>query len=290
MDKSERPVLVAVFLAMVALISLAAVVPDARRCPPGTRCPAAGAPPRRVSSTSGLSATAHTDTSPGGSGTTRRRPAGRARQPCRHRHPPGRCRTARRASSATAGSWSPTTAPPRPARSASWARPAPTRCSAGVHRAAAAVRPQAPAGAGRLRADRHHRGPLRRPGPRLLPRHRRAPRCRSTSTPRTATTRCCCSTSSPAAPTSSPSPSAGPGRSRTRTSASRSTRSGGWASTASRAPGSARSAPSEVNRVSAWLRDLVARNALPAEAVRAAPVPHRHDRPHRRASSRAAGW
>ena len=70
MDKSERPVLVAVFVAMVALISLAAVVPDASSLPAWGAMPASGSSATTVSSTSGLSGTAHTDTSPGGSGTT----------------------------------------------------------------------------------------------------------------------------------------------------------------------------------------------------------------------------
>ncbi len=70
MDKSERPVLVATFLAMVALISLAAAVPDASLLPAWGAMPDAGSTATTVSSTSGRSATAHTDTSPGGSGTT----------------------------------------------------------------------------------------------------------------------------------------------------------------------------------------------------------------------------
>ena len=70
MDKSERPVLVAVFVAMVALISLAAVVPDASSLPAWGAMPASGSSATTVSSTSGLSGTAHTDTSRGGSGTT----------------------------------------------------------------------------------------------------------------------------------------------------------------------------------------------------------------------------
>jgi hypothetical protein len=70
MDKSERPVLVAVFLAMVALITLAAAVPDATSLPAWDAMPASGSTATTASSTSGLTATAHTDTTPGGSGTT----------------------------------------------------------------------------------------------------------------------------------------------------------------------------------------------------------------------------
>jgi hypothetical protein len=69
MDKSERPVLVAVFLAMVALICMAAAVPDASALPAWGAMPDSGSTATTVSSTSGVSATAHTDTSPGG-GTT----------------------------------------------------------------------------------------------------------------------------------------------------------------------------------------------------------------------------
>ncbi len=69
MDKSERPVLVAVFVAMVVLIGLAAVVPDPSDLPAWGAMPDSGSTATTVSSTSGLSATAHTDTSPGG-GTT----------------------------------------------------------------------------------------------------------------------------------------------------------------------------------------------------------------------------
>jgi hypothetical protein len=69
MDKSERPVLVTTFLAMVALISLAAAVPDSSSLPAWGAMPDSGGRATHVSSTSGLSATAHTDASPGG-GTT----------------------------------------------------------------------------------------------------------------------------------------------------------------------------------------------------------------------------
>jgi hypothetical protein len=68
MDKSERPVLVAVLVAMVALISLAAVVPDATSLPAWGAMPESGSI-ATVSSTSGVSGTAHADSSPGG-GTT----------------------------------------------------------------------------------------------------------------------------------------------------------------------------------------------------------------------------
>jgi hypothetical protein len=70
MDKFERPVLVTVLVAMVALISLAAVVPDASSLPAWDAMRGSGSTATTVSSTSGLSATAHTDTSPGGIGTT----------------------------------------------------------------------------------------------------------------------------------------------------------------------------------------------------------------------------
>ena len=70
MDKSERPALVGVVLAMVALIGLAAVVPDVSSLPAWGAMPSAGSTATTVSSTSGLSATAHTDSTPGGSGTT----------------------------------------------------------------------------------------------------------------------------------------------------------------------------------------------------------------------------
>jgi hypothetical protein len=70
MDKSERPVLVAILVAMVALISMAAVVPDSSPLPAWGAMPDSGSKATTVFSTSGVSATAHTDTSPGGSGTT----------------------------------------------------------------------------------------------------------------------------------------------------------------------------------------------------------------------------
>jgi hypothetical protein len=64
-DKSERTVLVAVFLAMAGLISVAAVVPDAEALPAWGAMSGSGT---SVVSTSGLSATAHTTT--GQDGTT----------------------------------------------------------------------------------------------------------------------------------------------------------------------------------------------------------------------------
>jgi hypothetical protein len=70
MDKSERPVLVAILVAMVALISMAAVVPDSSSLPAWGAMPDSGSKATTVFSTSGVSATAHTDTSPGGTGTT----------------------------------------------------------------------------------------------------------------------------------------------------------------------------------------------------------------------------
>ncbi len=63
MEKSERPALVAVFLALVALISLAAVVPDAQSLPAWGAMPDTGT---TAASTSGLTQTAHTTTAPGG--------------------------------------------------------------------------------------------------------------------------------------------------------------------------------------------------------------------------------
>ncbi len=67
MEKSDRPALVAVFLAMVALISMAAVVPDAQALPAWDAMPEHGT---AVDSTSGLSATAHTSTTQGGTTVT----------------------------------------------------------------------------------------------------------------------------------------------------------------------------------------------------------------------------
>ena len=80
MDKSARPVLVVVFLAMVALVTLAAAVPDATTLPAWGAMPDSGSRATTASSTSGLSATAHTDTSPGG-GTTVVEPQGETVQP-----------------------------------------------------------------------------------------------------------------------------------------------------------------------------------------------------------------
>lgn len=78
-DTSDRPVLVAVLLAMAALIGLAAVVPDAADLPAWGAMPESGSTATTVTSTSGLSATAHTDT---GSGTTVVEPqAGQSAQP-----------------------------------------------------------------------------------------------------------------------------------------------------------------------------------------------------------------
>ena len=78
MEKSERPVLVAVFLAMAGLITLAAVVPDATNLPAWGAMPSSGSTATHVSSASGVSATAHTDTTPGG-GTTVVNPQGGAK-------------------------------------------------------------------------------------------------------------------------------------------------------------------------------------------------------------------
>lgn len=74
MDKSARPALTGVLVAMVALIGLAAVVPDVSTRPAWGAMPGAGATATTVSSTSGLSATAHT----GPSGTTVTDPSGGA--------------------------------------------------------------------------------------------------------------------------------------------------------------------------------------------------------------------
>jgi hypothetical protein len=81
MDKSERPrsertALVGVFLAMAALIALAAVVPDMSTLPAWGAMPGAGTTAVTVSSTSALSVTAHTDATPGGTGTTVTDPQG----------------------------------------------------------------------------------------------------------------------------------------------------------------------------------------------------------------------
>jgi hypothetical protein len=76
MDKSARAVLVAVFVAMVALIVTAAAVPDDRHLPAWDALPRNGAQAATVSSPSGLSATAHTDNSLGGSGTPAAPPPG----------------------------------------------------------------------------------------------------------------------------------------------------------------------------------------------------------------------
>ncbi|MDX6375057.1 MAG: hypothetical protein QOD98_4045 [Nocardioidaceae bacterium] len=76
MDNSERPVLVAVGLAMVALIGMAAVVPDASALPAWDAMPASGSTATTVSSTSGLSATAHTVTTADGGETTVTDPQG----------------------------------------------------------------------------------------------------------------------------------------------------------------------------------------------------------------------
>jgi hypothetical protein len=69
MDNSERPVLVAVLVAMVALIGVAAVVPDASNLPAWGAMPDSSRSAVTVSSMSGFSATAHTDAT-GGGGTT----------------------------------------------------------------------------------------------------------------------------------------------------------------------------------------------------------------------------
>ena len=66
MDNSERSVLVAVFLAMVGLIGMAAVVPDAQNLPAWGAVPESGT---TVASTSALTDTAHATTAEGG-GTT----------------------------------------------------------------------------------------------------------------------------------------------------------------------------------------------------------------------------
>jgi hypothetical protein len=76
MNKSERPVLVAVFLAMIVLITLAGAVPDSAQLPAWGAMPGAGSSATTVSSSSGLSATAHAETAPDGSGTTVTDPQG----------------------------------------------------------------------------------------------------------------------------------------------------------------------------------------------------------------------
>jgi len=70
MDSSERPVLVGVLLVMVALIAIAAVVPDASSLSAWGAMRGSDDRAITVASSSGLSATAHTNTSRGGAGTT----------------------------------------------------------------------------------------------------------------------------------------------------------------------------------------------------------------------------
>ena len=60
MDKSERPALVACLLAMAVLITIAAAVPDSSSLPAWGATPSGGERAVAVSSTSGVSATGHT--------------------------------------------------------------------------------------------------------------------------------------------------------------------------------------------------------------------------------------
>ena len=72
-DRSERPVLVSVLLVMVALITVAAVVPDAQTLPAWEAMPDTGSRATTVSSSSALTATGHAGgaaNGSGGSGTT----------------------------------------------------------------------------------------------------------------------------------------------------------------------------------------------------------------------------
>ena len=159
MDKSERPVLVAVFLAMVALISLAAAVPDA------SSLPAWGAMPdtrehghHRLLDVRSLGHRAHGHL---------------ARRQWHHR-----CRPAERAGgAATAAAPAPTQTLPNGATKifgdgrflvayygtaetgalGVLGETSPDAMQRRVHRAAKPFARDAPAGAGRLRADRQHR-------------------------------------------------------------------------------------------------------------------------------------
>jgi hypothetical protein len=69
-DTSERPVLLAVLVVMVALIGIAAVVPDASTLPAWGAMPSGGDRAITVSSSSGVSATGRTGSSPDGGGST----------------------------------------------------------------------------------------------------------------------------------------------------------------------------------------------------------------------------
>src|SRR4026209_1562262 len=64
MGKSDRPVLVAILVAMVALISMAAVVPDSSPLPAWGAMPDSGSKATTVFSTSGGAATPPPDTPP----------------------------------------------------------------------------------------------------------------------------------------------------------------------------------------------------------------------------------
>ena len=70
LEKSGRPILVAAFLVMTVLIAIAAVVPDVSTLPAWGAMPDAGSRATTVSSSSALSATAHTDTTADGADTT----------------------------------------------------------------------------------------------------------------------------------------------------------------------------------------------------------------------------
>ena len=173
MDKSERPALVAVFLAMVALIGLAAAVPDAAnlpawgampdsgsRPPPSPRRPDARPPRTRTR----LPAGGTTVVDPQGGQTVQPLPPAPAAPT--QTLPHGATKifgdgrflvayygTAETGALGVLGETSPDAMQRR------------------VHRAAEPFARKQPAGPGRLRADRQHRRPARRQGRRLLPRH-----------------------------------------------------------------------------------------------------------------------
>ena len=231
-------------------------------------------------------ATAWSSTPLGDAGAERRRdPRSRARRPAPTRPatlPGGGTRDLRR----TTASWSPTTAPRRPARSACWARPSPAPDGPAAAPRGGAVPPARSAGALRLRADRHRRRRAPGQGRRLQPRHpaRGGPPLHPGRAPQ----RRAAAARHPARPHRLPRPwrRAGSGRCATRGSGSRSTPSGGWAGT--RCP-AARSARSARARSTARRPGSPARPSRrpAAEAVRAAPVPDRHGRGHPGGSRRA---
>ena len=156
---------------MVALISVAAVVPDAAACRPGARCRrAAPASSRRP----GMSATAHTTTARTGRHHDHARgPASPRRRPPAP-PPAGPAATLPHGATSIFGDGRFLVAYYGTAETGALGvlgeTPPDADAAAGTPRGRA-VRPPAPARPGRLRADRHHRRPPRRQGRRLLPRH-----------------------------------------------------------------------------------------------------------------------